>query len=78
LFENQNKKRYGVRETDNANDFYNKTDYGILYVLLTGIDSVAEHCDYILGFQFSFLLVKVALFRVNKADTVAGQENKRF
>lgn len=65
----------GVRETDNANDFYSKTEYTIVYILLTSIDSIAEHCCNILGFEFSFLLVKVALFRVNKADPVAGQEN---
>ena len=61
-----------MRGTDNANDFYGKTDRAIVYILLSSIDSGAEHCNNVLGFQLSFLLVKVALFRVNKADSVAG------
>lgn len=44
-------------------------------MFLTSNDPVAEYHGKILGFQSSFLLVKAALLRVNKADPVAGQEN---
>lgn len=49
------KKDTGVRETDNANNFYSKPDCDSL--LLTSIDSVAEHCgNTLIGFsKFLFL-----------------------
>lgn len=46
-------------ETDNANDFYSKIDWAIVYTFLTSIDSAAEYCVYILSFQIAFLGVKV-------------------
>lgn len=43
-----------VREIDNVNNLYSKTDFVIVSVSLTSIDSVAEYCGYTLGFQISF------------------------
>lgn len=48
-----------ARVTGNANDFYSKIDGAIVYILLTSIDSAAEHCGNLLSLQFSFLVVKV-------------------
>lgn len=44
----------GVRETDNADNLDSKTDFVIVSVPLTSIDSIAEYCGNTLSFQISF------------------------